>query len=370
MVNDKGISKTKLLLVLLIVLVFLLGLFAGSRIFYHDDYYPGNETQLSTSSSVAPTTQEIPVGEDIDPATVYLVNLGEEQVDSVRLTNAAGEMFFTPAEVKAPGEKPKTAAETVYTLEDPDWDIVNQAEIQTLVQSLLTIRYKKAFDAADVPADVGFEHPTAKVLYTLSDKTELELKLGKTLSGGEAYAQVSGDPKVYLLSTPAERLQRGLLSYLSGEIQVQDNKSIKQLIFMRASDQSELSFAVINKALQPTPSPTPGPTLSPSVSPSVTPAPLNLAERKWQLTAPMLWDAKSSDINSMVSEFALLYPQEYVAYGEVDWAEYGLDKPAYTIVLQSDYDESTLQIGAAAGVGRRYARLTQYPLVFVLNMSQ
>lgn len=366
MIDHNGISKTKVLLILLVILVFLLGLFAGSRIFYHEDIYPS----ISSTTTTASHTLESLSGEDIDPAAVYLVNLSEEQVQKVQLINEAGQMLFAANPDKVDGEKPKHAAETVYYLEEPKWDIINQAEVQTLVQSLFTIRYKRAVTENEKNGDLGFDKPTVRVIYSLADGREAELLLGKTLDNGEVCARMTGDDKVYLVSGIAERLQRGPLSLLSDNITTIDNRSIKHFIFKRRSDHSELAFSILSKLPQPTLSPSISPTGMPQPSPTVAPNPMNLLDRKWELVAPLHWDAKSGDINSMVSELSTIYPQEYVAYGDVDLTKYGLDKPAYTISLQSDYEEAVLEIGSMTGPGRRFARITQYPIVFVLNMSQ
>lgn len=364
--NDSGISKPKILLILLVVLVFFLGLFAGSRIFYQDNIYPSTTNPPLTSA----TTQESLSGEDIDPASVYLINLSEEEVEKVQVSNAAGQMLFVAETDKSGETKTKTAADTVYKLSQPDWDIINHAEVQTLVQSLFSIRFKRVVSEEKTETEYGFDRPTASIVYFLADQSQIKLEIGLPQSGADSYARRNDDNKVYLVSGMADRTQRGPLSLLKDSLDTIDNKSIKQFSFQRNSDQSNLTFAVINKNISPIVSPTAAPSLSPVPGPSVTPAPPALGDRKWELVSPLRWDAKSSDINSMVSEFATLFPQEYVDYGNINFAEYGLDKPDYVVTLQSEYEETVLQIGASAGAGQRFARIVKYPLVFVLNMSQ
>ena len=187
--KDSGISTTKILLILLVVFVFFLGLFAGSRIFYQDNAFPSSTNPPQTSATV----QESLSGEEIDPASVYLINLSEEELEKVQVTNAKGQMLFVAEANKSNDVKAKTAAETVYKLTQPDWDIINQAEVQTLVQSLFSIRFKRVVAETKSETDLGFDKPSATVVYTLADQSQIELQIGKTLENGESYARRSDD---------------------------------------------------------------------------------------------------------------------------------------------------------------------------------
>lgn len=378
-------ERPRVVLILLVALVFLLGLFAGWRIFYHQSEEPPGASRATQS---APSLSET-TGEAADSSALFLVNLQEERVSKLVLSNQTARLTFVAQTEE--GEEAKSAAETQYSLKEPDWSIIDPAAVQTLVQSLLTVRFKKLAkeNVADF-APFGLDKPLATVSYTLGDGEEIQLLIGAALpEEKQSYARLQGEDKVYIVANVAARAQSSVLNLIRPTLTTVNNQHIKALRLTRASDGSDFSFQVLpapdapqTAAGQGAPEseagggPSEGEGKKPSAEGEAGKAgeeqprgPLSLARRKWELVAPLRWDARSSDINGMVSEFAELSPREYVAYGNLDWSLYGLDKPSYTVLLQSDYEEATLQIGDRTEGGKRYARLLDHPLVFTLNMS-
>ena len=231
---------------------------------------------------------------------------------------------------------------------DGGWRIVKPIEakadgasVKTLIDSIADCQIKETLEQH--PADVarfGLKDPRAILTLTVKGKGALPaIEIGnKTPVGDSAYAQVSGRPAVVLVAgsfsadamkTANDFRDRELMNFAVGQVQ---------------------QFAIDHAEG----------------------ATLELARNgdKWQILKPDRYDADPTVVQGALSALANLQIADFIVDNPTNLAEYGLDKPRFTITIYTGKQGvpqtlkfGTDQIGGRDGI---YVQRAGDPSVFTI----
>jgi hypothetical protein len=187
----------------------------------------------------------------------------------------------------------------------------------------------KQYGLADPRIDVGFK--------TAADKDFKHILIGdKTPTGGEMYATVGGDPKVFLVAAFIEG------NFNKTPFDLRDKTALK---FDRDKvDRFQVSAG--SQELQ-----------------------LSLANGEWSLVKPIQAPADFGTVESMVGRLQSAQMKSIAAPGPSDLKEYGLDKPEVTAVLGMGSSQATFLLGKKAEEGTVYAKDGARPMVFTVESA-
>jgi len=188
--------------------------------------------------------------------------------------------------------------------------------------------------------DFGLEPARYSIGFKVAGETAMRrLKLGsKTPTGSEVYAQVEGQPKLFLISSFLED------SLNRTAFDLRDKTTLK--FDREAVDSITLAYAS-----------------APQVS---------LAKKgtDWQLTTPVTVRADSVSVDGIVGRvFQLLMKSVAAEDGTADLKKYGLDKPKLVATFGAGSTRAALAIGGAADDASVYARDLSRPIVFTVEKA-
>lgn len=229
----------------------------------------------------------------------------------------------------------------VWEIVAPETMTADSGEIGQLLSNLESLEVNSVVD--EKPADVkdfGLDPPR----FTVGFKAEgaaapTQLQVGKkTPTGGDLYARVEGQPRVFLIN-----------GYLEGSF----NKtpfSLRDKTIL-TFDREKADTLTIEKTGSPT---------------------LAFAKKgeNWRLTKPYDARAESGTVDGLVGKLAQAKMTSFeTADGTKDLKKYGLDKPQATAIVGAGSARATLVIGAKKDDGSLYARDLSRPAVFTVEGS-
>jgi hypothetical protein len=227
-----------------------------------------------------------------------------------------------------------------------EWEIVepetmraDNGEVSNITTNLATLENWRVVD--EKPGDLkqyGLAEPRIDIGFkTAADKAFRHVLVGdKTATGGDLYAKVGNDPKVFLIA---------------GFIEGNFNKTPFDL-----RDKTALKFDrdKVDRF---------------RVTAGTEDVQLALASGEWSLVKPIQAPADFGTVESMVGRLQSAQMKSIAAQNPTDLKEYGLDKPELTAVLGTGSSQATFLIGKKAAEGTVYARDGSRPMVFTVESA-
>lgn len=249
-----------------------------------------------------------------------------ETIDEIQIKTASGETVVA--------KKNGTAWELIAPAAKAD-----ESELSTITTNLASLEIQRVVD--EQPSDLkqyGLAEPRVDVAFKSAGDKELKhLLVGdKTATGGDLYAKLPDEKKVFLIS---------------GFLDSTFNKTSFDL-----RDKSLLTFdrEKVDVVSVVTPTQT---------------TELAKAGTDWRVKKPVDARADFSAVEGVIGRLQSGQMKSLVA-GEVkDLKQYGLDAPAVTATVGAGSVRATLAIGKAAEGGNLYARDVSRPMVFTVESS-
>ncbi len=271
-------------------------------------------------------------------------------IESKKASNPAGDdakqkvFSVTADKIAELTVRPAAGDPTVLRKTDGAWEIVqpiqsaaDESEVTGLTSGLASLEIQRVVD--DNPGDVkqyGLAPPRVDVGFKAAgDKSDHHLLIGdKTATGGDLYARLQNEKRVFLVS-----------AYLDTTF----NKSTFDL-----RDKSVLKFdrnRVDSVALA---------SLGKDVD-------LAKSGEDWSLTKPVQARADYGTVEGLIGRLQTAQMKALVATDPKDLKEYGLDTPDVSATLGTGSARATLHIGKKTADGTLYARDASRPMVFTIE---
>jgi hypothetical protein len=242
-------------------------------------------------------------------------------------------------EIKASG-----GDDTKLKKEGDRWKIVapitsaaDESEVSGITSNLASVDVQRVVDQK--PGDLaqfGLAPPKTEITFRASgDKAARKLLLGeKTATGGDLYAKLGTEPRVFLVS---------------GFLDTTFNKSTFDL-----RDKAILKFdreKVTGLEL---------------TSPE---HPMSFVKEgeTWRIASPVAARADYGTVEGVVGRFHTGQMKSLVTDNAADLAQYGLDKPARAITFIAGSARTTIQFGNKTPDGQLYAKDASRPMVFTVE---
>ena len=240
--------------------------------------------------------------------------------------------------------KAESGEQTTLKKTGTDWQIVqpstlepDSAEVSGIATNLATLELQRVID--ENPSDLaeyGLAKPRIEIAFK-SGGQEKKLLIGrKTPPGTDLYAKLGDSPRVFLIS-----------SYL-------DSTFGKTTFDLRDKTVLKLDRDKVDALTITVPTHT-----------------VRVAKRdgEWRLTAPVDARADFTTVDGLVSRINGLQMKSIASAEPAGLAEYGLDKPAATVLIGTGSSQATLLVGKNAGEGLVYAKDQARPQVMRLDSS-
>jgi hypothetical protein len=229
-----------------------------------------------------------------------------------------------------------------------DWQITAPAGVETdatavnsLVSSLESLEVQSVVD--ENPASVkeyGLDPVRFTVAFKVAGDSSLHrLNLGeKTVTGGDLYARIEGQPRLFLISAFLED------SLNRTTFDLRDKTALKL-------QRDSIDGVTIEATGNPT---------------------LGLARKgtDWRLTIPVDSRADANSVDGLVGRVSQLQMTSLVTPdGTAMLKTYGLDKPQLVATMAAGSTRATLAIGTAKEDGSLYARDLSRPMIFTVEKA-
>ena len=224
-----------------------------------------------------------------------------------------------------------------WAIAEPQQAKADETELNGIVTNLASLEIQRVVDEA--PADIaqyGLAAPKTEVAFRKAgQKDQSRLLIGdKTATGGELYAKLPSEKRVFLIAGFLET------TFNRGTFDLRDKTLMK---FERDKvDALELASA--------------GATIA-----------FAKKGEHWAVTSPVQARADLTSVEGLVGRLQTLQMKSIVAtdVAEKDLGKYGLDKPAYSAVIGVASARATLAVGKADESGALFARDLAQPAVVV-----
>jgi len=250
-----------------------------------------------------------------------------DKVQEVRMTSESGETTT----VRKTGD--------AWQVVEPAALAADQAELSSITSNLASLETQRVVDenASDL-AGYGLAKPRIEVAFkTAGDKDYRRLQLGeKTATGGDLYAKLANEKKVFLVSGYLDATFNKTTFDLRDKAALKFDREKVDSITVETADHT------VQAAKQ---------------------------SGEWKLTQPVQARADYGAVEGVLGRLNTAQMKTIVTQEAKDLKEYGLDKPAVTATLAAGSTRAALQIGKAAEDGSVYARDTSRPAVFTVESS-
>jgi hypothetical protein len=240
--------------------------------------------------------------------------------------------------------KTESGEQTTLKRTGTDWQIVqpaafqpDSAEVSGLTTNLASLEQQRVID--ENPKDVaeyGLAKPRIEIAFK-ADGQEKKLLIGrKTPTGTDLYAKLGDQPRVFLISSYLDS------TFNKTTFDLRDKTVLKL-------DRDKIDALTITMPAHP----------------------VRVAKRdgEWRLAAPVDARADFTTVDGLVSRINTLQMKSIASAEAANLTEYGLDKPAATLLIGSGSSQATLLVGKAAGEGLVYAKDLARPMVMRVDSS-
>ncbi len=290
-----------------VVLIVVLGGLMG-YIYFVDSKKPASETVTSDK-----------------PFTV-----AADQIEEFKLKSESGEL-----------SRVQKSGDTEWKLVEPEATEADATAMSTLATQLMSVEIQRVVD--ENPTDLaqyGLNPPRIDVAFRVKGEKEFRHLLvgGKTPTGGDLYAKKPEETRVFLIAsyfdstlnkTPFDLRDKTVLKF---EREKADGLEIAR----GARGGTTTQFARSGAA--------------------------------WNIAKPAALRADYAALEGLVTRLSSLQMHKIVANEATDLAQYGLDKPAFTVAVLSGSSRATLLIGKQGEDGL-YAKDASRPLIFTLEQT-
>jgi hypothetical protein len=231
-----------------------------------------------------------------------------------------------------------------------DWQITapstveaDQMTVSSLTSAIEGLEQQRTVDENPASVkDYGLEPPRFSVTFRRAGETTMQkLNVGnKTPTGGDLYARIEGQPKLFLISGFLEDQLNRTTFHLQDKAVLKFTRDSVDTLSVEAAD-------------------------SPTIA-------LSRKADVWRLGAPVDAKADFTTVDGMVSQIAQAQMKEIVAPAAAtpdDLKKYGLDKPQATITIGHGSTRATLAVGGKKDEGVLYARDLARPVVFTVDST-
>ncbi len=228
-------------------------------------------------------------------------------------------------------------ADGAWQLVQPVQSAADDAEVSGITSNLASLEIQRVVD--EHPRDLkqyGLAEPRVDVGFkTSADKDFHHLLLGeKTATGGDLYARLQNQQKVFLVSAYLDT------TFNRTTFDLRDKSVLK---FDRNKVDS-LALALPDKTID-----------------------LAKHGEDWSLTKPVEARADYGTVEGLIGRLQSAQMKAIVTPDAKDLKEYGLDKPEAAATLGAGSARATLEIGKKSPEGVLYARDTSRPMVFTVE---
>lgn len=255
--------------------------------------------------------------------------LDSTKIDDITIKGSAGEVTH----LKKTG--------TAWQIVQPVQSSVDETEVSGLISNLGSVEIDRVVDQD--PKDLakyGLANPRVEVGFTAGDKTPHQLRVGsKTATGGDLYAQLGNDKKVFLIAAYLES------TFDRTTFQLRDKSILK-------FDRDKVDTVEV----------TSGATT------------MKFAKQGdgWKMTAPAAARTDATAVDNMIGRLATGQMKALTAADApaADLTKYGLAKPAVQVTLGAGSARTGLLIGSAADPATDiYAKDVSRPMVFTVEKA-
>ena len=240
------------------------------------------------------------------------------------------------------GERTKLAkADGTWQIVEPAATAADETEVSSLASSLSTLEVQRVVEEKPASlADYGLQDPRVTIAFTATGAgagTKRLLVGRKTPTGGDMYAKVEGQDRVFLIQAYLDAtFNRGAFDLRDKHVLKFDRSKIDALEIQ--SGDRTLRFAK--------------------------------SGAEWTIAAPVKARADFSLVEGIIGRLDDARMSEVVAPEAADLKPYGLDKPGVTVRLGMGSSQASLAFGKTLPDNDRiYARDLSRPLVFALQKS-
>jgi hypothetical protein len=244
--------------------------------------------------------------------------------------------------------KSESGERTTLKKNGKDWQVVapagsgpaavDQTEVSGITTNIATLEQQRVVEEkvekAEDLKEFGLAEPRIEVAFK-SGGAEQKLQIGsKTPTGGDLYAKIDGQSKVFLISSFLES------TFNRGTFDLRDKTALK----IDAEKIDAVEVTTKDGTLR-----------------------FGKTNSEWRLASPPENRADSAMIGSLVSRLGSLQMKSMAPAGELK--TYGLDAPTATVRVGSGSSQATLLIGKAGEQGTVYAKDASRPDVFTIESS-
>lgn len=240
--------------------------------------------------------------------------------------------------------KAESGDRTTLRKSGTEWQVVqpapappDQGEVSGITSSLASMQMQRVVD--DNPADLGefgLAQPRVEIAFKAEGQTRTLQIGGKTPTGGDLYAKVGDQKRVFLLpgflDSTFNRTTFDLRDKTVLKVDVAKVDSLEVVTGDRT-----LAFAK--------------------------------NQGEWEMRQPIAARADYGAVEAIVGQINSARMKSIVATEATDLKPYGLDKPVATVHVGTGSSRAALAVGAGAGEGAVYARDLARPAVFTLEST-
>jgi hypothetical protein len=242
--------------------------------------------------------------------------------------------------------KAESGQQTVLSKSDGTWRLLqptaataDQSEMSAITSGLSSLEIQRVVD--DNPSDLkqyGLAEPRIEVGFKKAgDKDFTRLSLGdKTATGGDLYAKLANEKKVFLVSgfldstfnrTPFDLRDKAILKF------DRDKADVVELV-----TPDHAAF-------------------------------LSKGGENWTLTKPVAARGDFGAVEGLIGRLQTAQMKSIAAADAGDPKTYGLDKPEVTATVGTGSQRATIEVGKKTAEGTYYARDTSRPMVFTVEAA-
>lgn len=215
----------------------------------------------------------------------------------------------------------------------------DETEASGLTSNLSSLEIQRVVE--DAPSDLkpyGLAEPRVEIAFkTAEDKEPRRLLMGeKTATGGDLYAKLATDKKVFLISGYLDNTFNRTTFELRDKTVLRFERDKIDLIQIRTPEHT---------------------------------VQLTKADAEWKLAEPVQARGDFGTIEGVIGRLNTAQMKSIVAAETADLKQYGLDKPEVTTTLGAGSSRTVLEIGKKADESNFYARDASRPMVFTIESS-
>ena len=253
-------------------------------------------------------------------------DVSPENIDDVRLTNAAGETAHVQR------------IDTSWQLVEPEPADADATAVAAITSGLASLEVQRVVD--DAPTDLtqfGLDPPRFDVTFRVSDQEDAHrVLIGEaTPTGGDIYAKLGAEDRVFLISSVLDG------TFDKTAFDLRDKAALK---FDRNSADALEVEGLATLAFE-------------------------RDGTSWRIVRPIAARADYASVEGLMTRLSAAQMQRIVAEDATDLAPYGLNAPSATVTVVSGSSRASLLIGGTDPEAQLFAKDASRRTIFTLEQS-